>query len=118
MSTNQKLKIMKHLFTSLLVGSLFISSVFAGTKKPESEPVRAEVYAQVSELEKGLYEVYIVNSNTPFKISIADEEGIVIFSKTYQTQEKFVHQFDLRKIGIEDLTLTITGNKTLISEKL
>lgn len=111
----------------LLIYSLLSLSLMAGYakngEKSKNEIIHLkyshnDVYAQVSELQKGLYEVRVTSSDIPVKISIQDEEGITIFSKTYTTKDGFTRQYDLRKVGLENLKMVIEGGNTHILENL
>lgn len=97
---------------------LHIHSGLNNTSVLKARIEKEDVFAEILELEKGLYEVKVSHHQVPVKISIEDNEGIVIFSKIYQTEGSFVRQFDLRDVGLEDLKMVIKGKRSLIFKDL
>ncbi len=73
-----------------------------------------DIHASMEELSSGMYNLKIRHNNVPVKIVILDKEGQRLFSKTYIKASNFQQVFDLSRIKDEDLTVSISGQKSYI----
>ncbi len=73
-----------------------------------------DVYATIDEVDDKIYNVTVRHEGIPVLITIRDEKGRKIYSRTYLQDSNFQQRFDLRQVESENVEITISGQKSYI----
>ncbi len=73
-----------------------------------------DVHASMQDLENDRYAIKVLHEGVPVKVEIQTKEGKTIYNKTYLRKSNFEQVFDLSAYKGQDLTATISGEKSYI----